>query len=411
MERKRTRKCKIKNHTKTKGGTRRKRLKENKIIVTFGTHIVFGVTFYYAGCVITKSPVDFTFSYLAGLIATMPDIDTDKSNIGRFIPFISRELYFFFGHRTVTHSFLFISVITIIFSVLTLNLITSVTFTISIIASLLSHSCSDMATKSGVCFWWPSRVRCVIPRNSNFRVSTGSWQEWHVSTGMLILFFPLYFLAETGQGASGFVTYVLGDIGMAIQDYQENKGEHAWYVDITGTSNKTLKAIDGIYYIAAVKDSSTFYVFDKTQNKITTISSGTEADWFVKNCLLKKGRKESTTALLLEKKKMRPTDFLNATKELRNYKHFISGRLTTKSSAGSLQFHKLSYINLSDLPTGNLFLAIKLRFIIKHSPEVVISKLNIEEDSPSEPSESFDDIWIKNIIKRGQKINEKDELF
>jgi inner membrane protein len=379
--------------------------------VTFGTHIVFGVTFYYAACVITKSPVNFNFSCLAGLIAIMPDIDSDKSSVGRFVPFISRELYFLFGHRTVTHSFLFISAIAIILSVLTLNLITSVSFTISIVSGLLSHSCADIATKSGVCFFWPSRVRCVIPRNSNFRVSTGSWQEWHCSTGMLILFFPLYFLAETGQGASGFVTYVLSDIGMAIQDYQENKGEHAWYVNITGTSNKTLKAIDGIYYIAAVKDSSTFYVFDKTQNKITTISPGTEADWFVKTCLLKKGRKESTTVLLLEKKQMRPTNFLNVTKKLRNYKHFISGRLTTKNSAGSLQFHKLSYINLSDFPTGNLFLEIKLRFIIKHSPEVVISKLDIEEDSPSEPSESFDDIWIKNVIKRGQNINEEHELF
>ena len=43
-------------------------------------------------------------------------------------------------------------------------------FFLALVAGWVSHSIADMMTPSGVAWFWPRRVRCVLPSNERYRV-------------------------------------------------------------------------------------------------------------------------------------------------------------------------------------------------------------------------------------------------
>ncbi len=57
---------------------------------------------------------------------------------------------------------------------------------------------------------------------------------------MFAIGIPLFFAAQTEQGAAGIIRHALGDIQLAVQEYQKYKGENAWYIDVEGRSNTTV---------------------------------------------------------------------------------------------------------------------------------------------------------------------------
>lgn len=116
-----------------------------------------------------------TSSYLEIAIliffAMLPDIDTPSSLLGKIFFPISRFLYAKFGHRSITHSLIFMLFLTSPFAI---------NFNIYILVVLAygSHLAGDMLTYTGIALFYP--------HNRNFTILggpllTGKWTEILIS--------------------------------------------------------------------------------------------------------------------------------------------------------------------------------------------------------------------------------------
>ena len=150
-------------------------------------HITAGFTF--TGVLCSIFDINIFSSYRTTLLCVfcslLPDIDTTKTIMGKtlypFAKFINRQ----FGHRTITHSFLFLL---LIFSsckgLVYFNIVTNPNFTMISCFSVLSHIILDMFTVSGVPFFYPFlRNACVIPGNPNYRFTVGDIKSELIVTG------------------------------------------------------------------------------------------------------------------------------------------------------------------------------------------------------------------------------------
>lgn len=124
-----------------------------KAHITIGTLTGVGVSIAACHYQYHLSPVLITVPAMIGSV--LPDIDHPKSYLGRRLPFISKPLFHAFGHRTITHSLLFLCIITA--SLMKTN--TSVG--IGIFFGILSHLLADMLTpfSKGVALFYPVRKR------------------------------------------------------------------------------------------------------------------------------------------------------------------------------------------------------------------------------------------------------------
>lgn len=107
------------------------------------------------------------------LFSVIPDIDHTRSLIGKSFYPLAKWLNSNFGHRTITHSLIFIIATVIIIRLF--ELLFSRDGSLSIIAfyALLSHCIFDMCTRQGVQFFYPfSKRPAVLPANPKMRLET-----------------------------------------------------------------------------------------------------------------------------------------------------------------------------------------------------------------------------------------------
>lgn len=96
---------------------------------------------------------------LAVISSLFPDICHTQSKIGRRLRILSFFIRTIFGHRTFTHSLLFISII----SCLLYAIQTPIYYLVAIILGLLSHVILDMLTPRGVKFLYPIPIKVRFP--------------------------------------------------------------------------------------------------------------------------------------------------------------------------------------------------------------------------------------------------------
>ncbi len=96
-------------------------------------------------------------SILGGLL---PDIDIPRSFIGSRVKWLSKRIHKRFGHRTLTHSLLFLAAMTMLFGMLDYNL------GLSVGVGVLSHIVLDILTPGarGVALFYPVSKKRVYPR-------------------------------------------------------------------------------------------------------------------------------------------------------------------------------------------------------------------------------------------------------
>ena len=111
---------------------------------------------------------------VAAIAAQLPDTDTSKSVPGRLLFPISHGLERRFPHRSVTHSFMATGLIALLG--LPLMLWYQTAWHAFVLGYFLGWF-GDVFTKSGVCAFYPSSARLVIPGNPRMRLSTGSGAE------------------------------------------------------------------------------------------------------------------------------------------------------------------------------------------------------------------------------------------
>ncbi|MBI5975877.1 metal-dependent hydrolase [Staphylococcus canis] len=96
---------------------------------------------------------------LSGVASIFPDICHTQSKIGRHFRLLSLLVKHMFGHRTLTHSILFI----FIFYFLLHMLQTPLYYMIGVICGMISHVILDMLTPRGVKLFFPLPIRVRFP--------------------------------------------------------------------------------------------------------------------------------------------------------------------------------------------------------------------------------------------------------
>ena len=152
------------------------------------THIIGGYVFAGTLCSFTDVNIFERPEYLIVCAACyiIPDVDTTRSLIGKLLyPFawiINRKL----GHRTFTHSLLFLALAWfIIWALIKFQVVKDPNYTKIVLFSILSHFVFDMVTVSGVPLLYPwFKNPCVIPGNKHYRFNTGEWRSELIIAGI-----------------------------------------------------------------------------------------------------------------------------------------------------------------------------------------------------------------------------------
>jgi inner membrane protein len=122
------------------------------------THVIGGITasFAYSYFVGTDPIITTSFGIIGALI---PDICHGGSKIGKKLPLLSKIINLIFGHRSFTHSLLFLVIISFLMDYFFQN----DTIKMGLIIGMLSHYILDMGTKSGIQLFFPFTLRVRFP--------------------------------------------------------------------------------------------------------------------------------------------------------------------------------------------------------------------------------------------------------
>ncbi len=146
------------------------------------THIVGGITAALAFAHYSNdNPLILVGAGAIG--ALLPDICHRGSKIGRKFPIISKLVNTFFGHRSFTHSLLFLLLMMVILH----TFIPYKAISVGIIIGMASHILLDMCTKKGVKLFFPASIAVRFPLTTK----TGSKVENVVL--MLLVICSIYF--------------------------------------------------------------------------------------------------------------------------------------------------------------------------------------------------------------------------
>lgn len=247
------------------------------------THAVTATTFFIA---LGGTSVNAGLLAIAASIA--PDLDSRVSTAGKLLPFISRPVEFHFGHRTITHSLLAQIVLCTLAYVLLPE-----QYALAITVGLVSHSVCDMMTARGVCWFWPSLVRCVIPGSPKYRFEIGGWAELTFASVMALCGFLAVGIHQQTAGATGVLRAALGNITAARRDYDEQKGSHAFSLRLRGRDNSTFAQIDGEYSVRAGWGATGFLI--DTDAGVRTVCNTEQCSWYPEHAVLVAGETEQTT--------------------------------------------------------------------------------------------------------------------
>src|SRR5699024_10141722 len=126
--------------------------------MTGKTHLVGGDE--SALVVASATSYDSTTLSISGAVGgLLQDICHSVSESGRKLPFEHRIVYIIFGHRTFTHSLLFLLIIWI----LSETFLTSESITYGLLTGMVSHFILDAATKSGIKLLYPASLTVRFP--------------------------------------------------------------------------------------------------------------------------------------------------------------------------------------------------------------------------------------------------------
>jgi len=229
------------------------------------THISFGVLL--TEFILTSLGIEPNTSTLAlsGIGALLPDIDTPKSALGRIFPF-SAMIEHKYGHRQITHSWIFIVIALILFSpfILFLGFLKYA----GIIVGVISHIMIDMANPSGVPLFYPSPSRFVFPENKSSRIEVNSKKEYILLAILLFLVAvttPLSFIGYK----SLFYRLAQTPYG-AIEEAKKYSEEYLLKVRIKGIWAESQQTLDDEFKVLAVQDNG--LIVEAEDKKIYLVS-------------------------------------------------------------------------------------------------------------------------------------------
>ena len=146
------------------------------------THILGGITASLAFAQFSnENPVVLVGAGVIG--ALLPDLCHGGSKIGRMFPISSKIVNKLFGHRSFTHSLLFLILMAFIMDAF----VPYRSLIIGILLGMASHLILDMGTKKGIKLFFPVKISVRFP----LTIKTGSKGERVVFA--LLCMLSLYF--------------------------------------------------------------------------------------------------------------------------------------------------------------------------------------------------------------------------
>jgi len=179
--------------------------------MTTANHIVGGITIAGISLSFWDINIFSDSTYLAvGIFASiLPDIDHQKSIIGKIFFPISKYLDRNFGHRTITHSLTTFIPLILLILFIELNFINPLTgsngnpYFLIFTFGYLSHLILDMLTVQGIPLFYPfMKNPCVIPANPSLRFKSGNLK----TEAMALFVFTMILISAYDLFANGFWT-------------------------------------------------------------------------------------------------------------------------------------------------------------------------------------------------------------
>ncbi|QUG40713.1 metal-dependent hydrolase [Psychrobacillus sp. INOP01] len=156
--------------------------------MTGNTHIIGGLAASLAFAQVSNyEPVLLVGAGVIGAI--IPDICHGGSKIGRRFKVLSKVINTLFGHRSFTHSLLFL----VLMAILLTSFVDNESIVMGILVGMASHYVLDMATKNGIKLLYPLKVTVRFPITTR----TGGTVEYLVFAVLSLL--TVYF----GYGVFG----------------------------------------------------------------------------------------------------------------------------------------------------------------------------------------------------------------
>lgn len=175
--------------------------------MNFANHIAFGLCTTNIGLAMSNATAtnDATSITLCVISSLIPDIDQPQSLIGRITSPLSQFIYSNYGHRTLTHSLLFLLITTIPAFVLEFFLFSSTRYSLIFTIAISSHILLDMFTIEGVEFLFPfSKTQYVVFTDTRYSI-TGSNKKHQLIVFSSIVIFTIAILPFFKLGASKFL--------------------------------------------------------------------------------------------------------------------------------------------------------------------------------------------------------------
>jgi inner membrane protein len=346
------------------------------------THLIVGQTAFFTACIVAGHVPTHIEAIGAMLAASIPDLDKRSGYVGRLVWPLAEWLEYRFGHRTVTHSLLLqAGAGAALWPLLPFG------WWLALLSGWVSHSIIDMMTPSGVCWFWPSRVRCILPGNHELRIKPTSWAEFGFAAVMGALAFPLLAWASQGEGTTGLVRNALGRIDSARHEYDAAKGGNAWALEVEGRDNRSFAVVSGKYPVRGSWRESGFMV--EGDGRPVTVCASSGCDWYADRAVLLKGEPEETTALNLTAK---ATTGVALAKRLEPLEQagavYVLGTVETRAGKpapptveGSETALRLSYATPADIAGIGAVVAAELTIQVRHAPGVTVPEIGPESAS------------------------------
>jgi inner membrane protein len=333
------------------------------------THITFAEFIYLLVLTTTGVPLNTSNALAIALASTLPDIDTEASTIGKALPMISKKVERKFGHRTLTHSVLFVVGLALI--LWPLQMLSPGLYT-CLLAGYASHPLLDTMTLNGVKLFYPfTNVKCVFPLEVNnphrYRLQTGSKLDKALGVFFLIGCIPTLLIAH--QGYERFVRATQKNIESAVRDYNEFSRTSLVLADIRAHNLLTKEQIAGEFQIVGSLNEQTL-VFKGTDGHPHSLGKEYHAEYVADAVVCRKGPAARTLVRSYDMSNQVLGEIL-AYIDTAQENHFF-GTLTTgdpfsilqdtrefapvSGSSGSIRFNHGSYDEIRELGLENLLI-------------------------------------------------------
>ena len=236
--------------------------------MTAPTHISFAILCYFIIIALTQGIISLFGVGVLTIGALLPDIDTPKSFLGRIFFFVSHKIESKLGHRTITHSIIFVCFIYLVCSAILLKFPQYKYLLTPFMIGIISHIMLDTVNKQGPLLLYPSTIKCVFPGKKNYRIEVGSKAEWiffFIISALIIVSYPI-----AQKGLIKTLHYLMADINSAVVDYQEYSLTNEVFAEIQAADNLTNKKIYGKFKVVGFEGKN-ILIIDYNKGKLKTI--------------------------------------------------------------------------------------------------------------------------------------------